>query len=218
MARRTLFDRLLDPTIVTEELDPRSIEGGLVEGEEQAVAEAVARRVDQFTAGRVSARRALARLGLAVEVPLLQGEDRAPIWPDGFVGSITHTDSWCAAAVARTSEVRGVGIDLEPAMPLRESVVNRVCTPTELQWLSNASDPGLSAKVIFSAKEAVYKCQFSLTREFLGFHAVSVDLNNGLFTAVFQQDVAEFRRGDSISGRYVIEDGVVATACALSAT
>lgn len=218
MARRTLFDRLLDPTIVTEELDPRSIEGGLVEGEQQAVAEAMARRVDQFTAGRVCARRALAKLGVDEEVPLLRGEDRAPIWPEGFVGSITHTDSWCAAAVARASEVRAVGIDLEPATPLKESVMNRVCTPSELQRLSKASDPALSAKLVFSAKEAVYKCQYSVTNEFLGFHAVSLDLGDGLFTAVFERDVADFRRGDRICGRYVIEDGVVATACALSAS
>ncbi len=218
MARRTLFDRLLDPTIVTEELDPRSIEGGLMEGEEQAVAEAVARRVDQFTAGRVCARRALAKLGVGEGVPLLRGEDRAPIWPEGFVGSITHTDSWCAAAVARASEVRAVGIDLEPATPLKQSVVNRVCTPSELQWLSNASDPALSAKLVFSAKEAVYKCQYSVTNQVLGFHAVSLDLGDGLFTAVFQRDVAGFRRGDHLSGRYIIEDGVVATACALSAS
>lgn len=216
MARRTLFDRLLDANVTTEEIDPRSIEGGLLRPEEQAVARAVDRRIDQFTAGRVCARHALARLGVDAGTPVLQGEDRAPIWPDGFVGSITHTDSWCAAAVARASEVRAVGIDLEPATPLKESVVNRICTPAERQWLADASEAGLLAKVIFSAKEAVYKCQYPLTREFLGFHGVAVRLGDGLFTAVFQQDVADFRRGDSISGRYLIEDSVVATACALA--
>jgi len=210
-----LFGRLLDASMTTEEMDPRSIEGGLLEPEEQAVAGAVARRIDQFTAGRVCARRALARLGVDPQIPILAGEDRVPIWPDGFVGSITHTDSWCAAAVARASEVRGIGIDLEPATPLKESLVTRICTSTERQWLSDASEPGLLAKVIFSAKEAVYKCQYPLTREFLGFHAVTLHLGDGLFTAVFQQDVADFRRGDRIFGRYIIEDGVVATACAL---
>jgi 4'-phosphopantetheinyl transferase EntD len=217
MAHRTLFDRLFDPTVVTEEVDPRSIGGGLLAEEEHAVAEAVGPRVDQFTAGRVCARRALARLGAGVGVPLLQGEDRVPIWPEGFVGSITHTDSWCAAAVARASQVRAIGIDLEPATALKRSVMDRVCTPSELRWLSNASEPALLAKVVFSAKEAVYKCQYSLTREFLGFHALSLDLGDALFTAVFQQEVGEFRRGDRISGRYIIANGVVATACAMGA-
>lgn len=217
MARRTLFDRLLEASVTTEEIDPQSIEGGLVAPEEQTVARAVDKRVNQFTAGRVCARRALARLGVDARTPILQGEDRAPIWPDGFVGSITHTDSWCAAAVARASEVRAVGIDLEPATPLKESVVNRTCTPIERQWLAEVSDSGLMAKVVFSAKEAFYKCQYPLTRAPLGFHAVALHLSDGLFEAVFQQDVADFRRGDSISGRYLIEDGVVATACALGA-
>ncbi len=215
MGRRMLFGHLLDPNVVTEEMDPRSIEGGLLEPEEQAVAGAVAGRINQFTAGRVCARRALARLGVDAQTPILQGEDRVPIWPEGFIGSITHTDAWCAAAVARASEVRAVGIDLEPATPLKESVVTRICTPAERQWLSEASEPGLLAKVIFSAKEAVYKCQYSLTREFLGFHALALHLGDGLFDAVFQQDVADFRQGDGISGRYIIENGVVATACAL---
>ncbi|MCZ6808046.1 MAG: 4'-phosphopantetheinyl transferase superfamily protein [Deltaproteobacteria bacterium] len=198
-------------------MDPRSVEGSLLEPEEQAIAEAVDRRIDQFTAGRVCARQALARLGVDAGIPVLQGEDRAPIWPDGFVGSITHTDSWCAAAVARASEVRAIGIDLEPSTPLKESVLNRICTPAERQWLAEVSDPGLMGKVVFSAKEAVYKCQYPLTHEFLGFHAVALDLEDGFFRAVFQQDAGELRRGDSISGRYLIEEGIVATACALGA-
>jgi len=217
MDRRTLFDRLVDASVTTEERDPRSSEGGLLGPEEQAVAGAVGRRIEQFTAGRVCARRALARLGVDAGTPVLQGEDRAPIWPDGFVGSITHTDFWCAVAVARASEVRAVGIDLEPSTPLKESIVNRICTPAEREWLSDVPDSGLMAKVVFSAKEAIYKCQYPLTREFLGFQAVTLHLGDDFFRAVFQQDAGEFRQGDSVSGRYLIEEGLVATACALGA-
>ncbi|MBW2215557.1 MAG: hypothetical protein JRF48_14335 [Deltaproteobacteria bacterium] len=62
--------------------------------------------MEQFTAGRVCSRIALGRLGVAATTPVLRGEDRAPIWPPGFVGTITHTDTWCAAAVARTRGAR----------------------------------------------------------------------------------------------------------------
>lgn len=217
MARRTLFDRLLEPRVATEEIDPRSVDGDLLGPEHEAITGAVHRRIEQFTAGRVCARRGLTRLGLHAETAVPQGEDRAPIWPDGFVGSITHMEFWCAAAVARASEVRAIGIDLEPSTPLKEAVVNRICTPSEREWLAEASDPGLMAKVVFSAKEAIYKCQYPLTREFLGFHAVALQLHEGSFRAVFQQDAGEFREGDGISGRYLVEDGVVATSCALRA-
>jgi 4'-phosphopantetheinyl transferase EntD len=204
--RQPLFTRLLGPHIETEEIDPHSIEGGLLRPEEEAVAGAAQTRVEQFTAGRVCSRIALGRLGVATTTPVLRGEDRAPIWPPGFVGTISHTDTWCAAAVARAEDVRSIGIDLEPATPLKESLWRRVCTP---------STPGLTGKILFSAKESVYKCQYPITNKFLGFHAVEVELDEGEFRAVFQQEAGEFQPGDVMSGRYLVEEGLVATACEL---
>ena len=208
-----LFERLLGPHVETEELDPHSLEGGLLKAEEEAVAGAAQTRIEQFTAGRVCSRIALGRLGVATTTPILRGEDRAPIWPPGFVGTISHTDTWCAAAVARAEDVRSIGIDLEPATPLKESLWRRVCTPKERDWLHELAEPGLTGKILFSAKESVYKCQYPLTTKFLGFHAVEVELDDGAFRAVFQQEAGEFRPGDVMSGRYLVEEGLVATAC-----
>jgi len=213
--RKPLFKRLLGAPIETEELDPHSIEGGLLKGEQEDVAGAAQTRIEQFTAGRVCSRIALGRLGVASTTPIPRGEDRAPIWPPGFVGSISHTDTWCAAAVARGEDVRSIGIDLEPATPLKESLWRRVCTVKERGWLSELPEPGLTGKILFSAKEAVYKCQYPITTKFLGFHAVEVEIDDGSFRAVFQQDAGEFQPGDVMSGRYLVEDGLVATACEL---
>jgi 4'-phosphopantetheinyl transferase EntD len=188
--RQPLFNRLLGTNLETEEVDPHSVHGGLVKAEEPLVEGAAQTRVQQFTAGRVCSRIALGRLGVARTTPILRGEDRAPIWPPGFVGSISHTDMWCAAAVARTEDVRAIGIDLEPATPLKQALWRRV-------------------------KESVYKCQYPLTNEFLGFHAVEVEIGDGTFRAVFQQGAGEFQPGDMISGRYLVEEGLVATACEL---
>jgi len=213
--RRPLFNRLLGSHIETEELDPHSVEAGLLKAEREAVVGAAQTRIEQYTAGRVCSRIALGRLGVAPTTPILRGEDRAPIWPTGVVGSISHTDRWCAAAVARTEQVRSIGIDLEPATPLKESLWRRVCTPKERDWLHELSSPGLTGKILFSAKEAVYKCQYPITSKFLGFHAVEVELGDGSFRAVFQQEAGEFQPGDVISGRYLVEEGLVATACEL---
>ncbi|RLB45661.1 MAG: phosphopantetheinyl transferase [Deltaproteobacteria bacterium] len=210
-----LFHRLLGPHVETEELDPHSLEGGLLNAEEEAVAGAAQTRIEQFTAGRVCSRIALGRLGVATTTPILRGEDRAPIWPLGFVGTISHTDTWCAAAVARAEDVRSIGIDLEPATPLNESLWRRVCTPKERDWLHELAEPGLMGKILFSAKESVYKCQYPITTKFLGFHAVEVELDDGAFRAVFQQEAGEFRPGDVMSGRYLVEEGLVATASEL---
>jgi 4'-phosphopantetheinyl transferase EntD len=200
--RQPLFKRLLGPHIETEEVDPHSVEGGLLKAEEEAVAGAAQTRIEQFAAGRVCSRIALSRLGLAMTTPVPRGEDRAPIWPPGFVGSISHTDTWCAAAVARAEDVRSIGIDLEPATPLKESLWRRVCTPKERDWLHELSAPELTGKILFSAKEAVYKC-------------VEVEIDEGEFRAVFQQEAGEFQPGDVMLGRYLVEEGLVATACEL---
>ena len=210
-----VFQRLLGPHIETEEIDPRSVKAGLRKAEQEEVASAAQTRIEQFTAGRVCSRTALGRLGVATTTPVLRGEDRAPIWPPGFVGTISHTDTWCAAAVARAEDVRSIGIDLEPATPLKESLWRRVCTPKERDWLHQLPAPGLTGKILFSAKESVYKCQYPITSKFLGFHAVEVELGEESFRAVFQQEAGEFKPGDVMTGRYLVEDGLVATACEL---
>lgn len=213
--RHALFRRLLGPNVETEEVDPHTVQGGLLKSEEALVDGAAQTRIEQFTAGRVCSRIALGRLGVAATTPVLRGEDRAPIWPPGFIGSISHTDTWCAAAVARTDDIRSLGIDLESSTPLKEALLKRVCTPKERDWLHQLPAPGVTGKIVFSAKEAVYKCQYPLSTQFLGFHAVEVELGDDSFQAVFQQEAGVFKPGDVVSGRYLVEEGLVATACEL---
>lgn len=215
---KPLFHRLLSDDVETEEVDPHSVGGGLLPAEREAIEGAAQTRVEQFTAGRVCSRIALGRLGVAATTPIVRGEDRAPIWPHGFIGSITHTDTWCAAAVARTEGLRSLGIDLEPATPLKEALWRRVCTPAERERLRTLPNSGLMGKILFSAKESVYKCQYPITTQFLGFHAVELDeVGDGSFRAVFRQEAGEFKPGDVMSGRYLVEDGLVASACELRA-
>ena len=214
---KPLFHRLLSDDVETEEVDPHTVGGGLLKAEREAVEGATQTRVEQFTAGRVCSRIALSRLGVAATTPIMRGEDRAPIWPRGFVGSSSHTDAWCAAAVARTEDLRSLGIDLEPATPLKEALWRRVCTPAEREHLRDVSDPGLMGKIVFSAKESVYKCQYPLTTQFLGFQAVELEVGDGSFLAVFRQEAGEFKPGDVMCGRYLVEDGLVASACELRA-
>ncbi len=216
MPVRSLFeDQLVG--IGVSEADPLDVTGELLGAEKAAVAGAAESRVAQFTAGRVCAREALAEAGWFERVPIPRGTDRAPVWPPGFVGSITHTRAWCAAAAAPTSRLRAIGIDVEPATPLDMRLRLRTCTPSELAWLAKHPEPGLMAKVIFSAKESVYKCQYTLTGEFLGFQGASLELAEGRFVAVLQRGVGPLVDGYEIAGRYTIEAGLVATACAVEA-
>ncbi|GAA3451314.1 4'-phosphopantetheinyl transferase family protein [Dactylosporangium matsuzakiense] len=117
---------------------------------------AVSNRRREFTAGRSCARRALARLGVHGK-PLVPSEHRAPVWPQGTTGSITHTAGYCAAAVALSTDVRAVGIDAERRTILPQNVRPAICLPEELAWCARRPDEDWWPAVHFSAKEVVYK-------------------------------------------------------------
>lgn len=215
----TLAGRLLRAPFQTSEMDPRMPEGGLLPGEEPAVARAVDKRRREFAAGRRCARRAMAALGEPPR-PIPQGEDRAPVWPEGLVGSITHADRWCAAAVARTADgVRAVGIDVEPVEPISLDLVRIICVAEERSFLAAqaAAHQGVLARLIFSAKEAAFKCQYALSRAMLSYHAMQVrlDVEARVFTATFMRDAGPFRKGDQLQGAWLEDHGHVMTAVAL---
>jgi 4'-phosphopantetheinyl transferase EntD len=183
----------------------------------------VARRLHEFQTGRQCARLALARYGVG-PVPIPRGVDRAPIWPEGFVGSISHTSSgasgWCGAAVAQTSSVQSLGLDAEADEPLERGLWRVVLTASELAHLSRGSEEeqGWRAKLIFSAKECAYKCQYPLTRRFLNFQAfdIALDTSCQTFTAVCKDDLGpSLGKGAVLLGRFVRRDGLIATAITL---
>jgi len=170
---------IADPRVRVAEVDPREVtpEAGLFPEEAALIANAVLSRRQQFTAGRVLARRAWQGLGQAA-VALTSDEQRVPRWPSGIIGTITHTHGWCAAAVARASDVRALGADVEAATPLELGLWSRVCRPEERSFL--AAHPGeaggLLAKAIFSAKESIYKALYPAVRVFLDFQGMHIEL------------------------------------------
>lgn len=216
-----LAARLFDAPIGTAEMDPRAAGNALFPEEEPAVSGAVSKRRLEFTAGRACARRAMAAIG-APAAPIPQLADRAPQWPPGLVGSISHTESWCAAAVARISDgVVALGVDLEPFEPIGPDLMEIICLPEEREFIDGypAVERGLLAKTIFSAKECAYKCQYPLSRTVLGFHAMRIilDLRQSSFLAVFQRDAgAAFAAGRTLPGRFLVDQGHVATAMVLT--
>ena len=143
--------------------------------EAAAVAGAVAKRRQEFAAGRACARRALAMLG-SPPIPLPSTARRAPAWPDGYVGSITHCAGFCAAVAAGSDTVRSLGLDAEAAAPLDSELVAMVCAPAERSAFAHLPPPAASdwPKLAFCAKEAFYKCVDPVWRNFLDFLDVRV--------------------------------------------
>ena len=183
-----------------------------------ALPRATEKRTREFAAGRAAARLSLRELGApALAIPM--GADRAPVWPPGLLGSITHTDTACLAATAWEGEFRLLGLDMEPDTPLDADLLETVCTPAERAWLATQDEAGHWAKLIFSAKEAAYKAQHRLSHALIGFDALElrIDAPGQSFVATFQSDVPPFVRGEALHGRFARGGGLIVTALAVAA-
>ena len=171
---------LLDPRLgvvcTAVDADPRN----LYPEERSSIIQAIPRRQREFAAGRAAAREAMACIGVECG-PVPSGPDRAPIWPLGLVGSISHTRQICIAAVGRAKEVGAIGIDVEERLPVGPDLWHSICTPEEQTYLQGQPEEqrGDIVTQLFSAKEAFYKWQFPLTRRLLDFQDVQVNLEPG---------------------------------------
>jgi 4'-phosphopantetheinyl transferase EntD len=118
----------------------------------------VAKRRDEFISGRAAANRAMHQLGIQSPGPVRKGALGEPIWPEGIVGSITHSYPWTIAVVGRSSDVVMLGIDLENISGLNEQEISeQICIPPETSWIQAQHDPVAALGRIFSGKEALYK-------------------------------------------------------------
>ncbi|MGJ8616307.1 MAG: 4'-phosphopantetheinyl transferase family protein [Sulfitobacter sp.] len=198
-AAATLFDGQIAVAVT----DPKAPQPALMMSERDAVVGAIPARQREFAAGRAAARAAMVELGIKAK-PILANPDRAPIWPRGVTGSISHTDNVCIAAVSHTETCRSLGIDIELATPLDADLITTICSDTELRRVAGP-DQLHHAKLIFSAKEAAYKAQYSLSGLLFGFDHldVTLDLATKSFVATFLKPAAPFDVGDTLPGRFV---------------
>lgn len=154
--------------------------------EQYVVAHSVGKRRAEFGDARWCAHRALQELGVSDPGPILKGERGMPLWPRGYTGSMTHTDGFRAAVVAPIAQVRSLGIDAEPAMELPDGVLNQIARPGELAQIDRLTAAGVdfADRLLFCAKEAVYKAWFPMTHRWLGFDDAEIDLReDGTFIA-----------------------------------
>ncbi|MFJ4823210.1 4'-phosphopantetheinyl transferase [Streptomyces bacillaris] len=211
-------------------------DGNLFPEEEELIARAVPKRRSDFATARACARRAMGKLGLE-PVAVLHGKRGMPLWPEGIVGSLTHCEGYRAAALARAGDVLSLGIDAEPHAPLPDGVAELVVLPSERERFAAAGGEAGDIhwdRLLFSAKESVFKTWYPLTLTELDFEEADL---------TFHRESREDREGDRagvrpegravggtfsarllrtdpavppvLEGRWRIEDGIVATALLL---
>ena len=141
-------------------------------------------RKEHYRSGRICAGEVLSKLGTIGEPVLRDPQTREPLWPEGISGAITHSGNWAAAAAGKTSDVSGIGIDLEDLERQVDSRISRhVCIPEEEKWLQECGEDCLeqNLKIIFSAKESIFKAFFPYTRTYLHFHDARILMEQTLF-------------------------------------
>lgn len=177
--------------------------------EEPAMAHARLPRVAEFSTGRACARAAMAELGLPA-APIPMGSDRAPVWPDDVLGSISHGTGLCIAMIARKGRYGGLGVDIEPDDPMPDNVARLVLTAQD------APVETADERVVFCVKEAVYKAFYPITGQVWAFDAVHVRLLGSKFEAVLARPVPGWPDRCVVRGHVIRRDGVIVTALALS--
>lgn len=200
------LERILPPGAAFSVWEPDM--GVALEGEEvEGVRRAVTSRREEFGRGRACARRALAQLGLP-EAVIPVGGSRAPVWPDGFVGAITHCEGLTLSAVAPISAVGGLGIDAEPGRPLPAETRELILRPAEM-----SPDEPLLETIVFSAKESIHKVVHPMTGRWLDFQDVEVEVakENGVLSIRRVGPAA--REVPALLARFAVVDGYIVTAC-----
>jgi enterobactin synthetase component D / holo-[acyl-carrier protein] synthase len=213
-----VIERILPSQVTSAESFGDDAAAVLFPQERALIARATESRRQEFATARACARAALARLGRPPG-PVLPGPGGAPQWPDGVTGSITHCAGYRAAAVALTSNVASLGVDAEPneALP-GHGMLELIALDQErarLGELANSMPGTCWDRLLFCAKESVYKAWFPLARCWLGFDSadIVIDPHGGTFTTrlLVQGPLVNGVPLTQLSGRWLGDNGLLVT-------
>jgi 4'-phosphopantetheinyl transferase EntD len=180
----------------------------LLPSERKAIQSSAIKRQQEYATARILARAAMRSMGFP-ESEILNRPDRSPIWPDGLVGSLSHCDSYAMVVLGSCDKVLSAGCDIEPDLPLPCEVVEHILLPEEIDGLDRPSD----SRLIFSAKEAFYKAQYSLTGTYLDFKDVTVCLyqQRKCFSVKLNKPAGTWKKGQLFCGRWSVSGSHILT-------
>ena len=161
------------------------------------------RRLQEYVAGRLAAYEALAHFEATEPVAVPTSDCGAPVWPEGFSGSISHTHDLAIALVAPQNYARYIGIDIEKqTRTISERVGRRISSEGERSFIASSED--FTILHLFAAKECVYKALYPSVQRFFGFQAASIlSATDSTITARLEESLnAEFTEGTLLKLHY----------------
>lgn len=211
--------------IVAAELTLTADPSQLLSQEARSLGNVTLKRAQEYTAGRLCARRALAEFGFH-DHALCIDLDMRPHWPESIVGSISHSNGICGVAVAQRSHYRAIGMDIEVVDEVTPEIWPYICTPEERAYLCflPKSERQRCAALIYSAKETFYKCQYGITHQWLEFEDVMMTYQLGnarvgkFFLQLRNKMNKKINQSYSYSGRFRFYENLVVTGMAIAVT
>jgi enterobactin synthetase component D len=189
----------------------------LFAAEEEYISMAVPKRKSEFRLGRWSARKALQFFNVD-PCPILAGANREPIWPRGYVGSITHCEGFYAAAVARDTTHHSLGIDAEQNRSIPPEIRDQIMTVMEKKWYNLTLHKDKTDLLIFSAKESIFKCLYPLVNHYIDFLEIDLIIDRSYLQ--FRADLPDYLISkvgvQTIEGIYNMDETHIFTASFLS--
>ena len=162
--------------------DDFSNEGVLTSNEKLLIKGVSEKRIRDFSSGRYCAKEVLGKLGEA-NSEILIGSEKEPLWPKGFVGSISHAKDLVGAVASKSTQLVSIGLDIEKIGRVKKVMWRAIFTPIEQEFLNTLSevDELFYTTLYFSMKESFYKLQHPITKKYLGFTDVELRHQNGVF-------------------------------------
>lgn len=179
---------------------------------------AVRKRQAEYFFGRAAARIAMGD-NIPPFVSVRTGPMREPIWPEGIVGSISHSGDLAVAVIMPGTRCGGIGIDAEAILSADavKAVTRIALDEMEVRLLRASSmDPATAFTLAFSAKESFFKGAFAKVGQFFEFNAVrilAVDHDRQVLRMQVRENLSSsFRVGDPLEVHYVtLQSGAVLT-------
>jgi len=178
---------------------------------------AVPKRRAEYLAGRCLAQRLLAPLGFT-DFILLPGEDRAPQWPPGIAGALSHNAHIALCAVHGEPGQGGVGLDVETLMSsvsVQELWSNIVGVEECDRLRCQPQAFNLLLTLTFSAKESLFKALYPQVRryfDFLDACIMAIDEQKRTFELKLLKTLSQqYPAGYRFFGRYWVEGDDITT-------
>ena len=115
------------------------------------------------------------------------GEHRSPKWPNGFLGSITHSCDQAMAVVAPQEHWHYIGMDHEEDIPLdiANNIAEQLLTHTDHALYQQLDiDFANFCSVVFSIKESLFKAVYPHIGQYIEFsdaNMLELDISKGSF-------------------------------------